>query len=270
MLNLHAIIDRNLSQKISLQDLADRIKMKKSNLATQYKQLTGRTLLEWVTLQRLKKAEELLLFKNENHQEILHQCGFSDSKYFYRYFMEEFKTTPAGWKEQQNLSMERQVEVLDEKEAEFYIQRMIHELSGLKTETELYRKAVLIRQLSQNGLLNREVHIEVDLLHPDNYIEAYGERINAWYGFDLMMNELNKNSFELELKIELSRQTNQDEIEEVFTLLNHSAKHFSSKIVKCWSFLVTFHESEQMKMAKQVKKRIQTEYPHLECIIKCI
>ena len=56
----------------------------------------------------------LLLFKNENHQEILRQCGFSDSKYFYRYFMEEFKTTPAGWKELQNLSMNRKVEVLDE------------------------------------------------------------------------------------------------------------------------------------------------------------
>ena len=77
VLNLHALIDENLSQKISLQNLADQIKMKKSNLATQYKQLTGRTLLEWVTLQRLKKAEELLLFKNENHQEILRQCGFN-------------------------------------------------------------------------------------------------------------------------------------------------------------------------------------------------
>jgi hypothetical protein len=184
--------------------------------------------------------------------------------------MEEFQTTPSGWKEQQNLSMERQVEVLDEKEAEFYIQRMIHELSGLKTETELYRKAVLIRQLSQNGLLNREVHIEVDLLHPDNYIEAYGERINAWYGFDLMMNELNKNSFELELKIELSRQITQDEMEEVFTLLNRSAKHFSSKVVKCWSFVVVFHESEQLNFARQIQKRIQKEYPHLECTIKCM
>ena len=270
VLNLHALIDENLSQKISLQNLADQIKMKKSNLATQYKQLTGRTLLEWVTLQRLKKAEELLLFKNENHQEILRQCGFSDSKYFYRYFMEEFKTTPAGWKELQNLSMNRKVEALDEKEAQFYIQRMIHELSGLKTETELYRKAVLIRQLSQNELLNKDVHIEVNLLHPDNYIEAYGERINAWYGFDLMMNELNKNSFELELKIELSRQTAQDEMEEVFMLLNRSAKHFSSKVVKCWSFVVVFHESEQLNFARQIQKRIQKEYPHLECTIKCM
>ena len=65
--------------------------------------------------------------------------------------------------------------------------------------------------------------------------------------FDI--NELNKNSFELELKIELSRQTAQDEMEEVFTLLNRSAKHFSSKVVKCWSFVVVFHESEQLNFA---------------------
>ena len=84
-----------------------------------------------------------------------------------------------------------------------------------------------------------------------------------------MMNELNKNSFELELKIELSRQTAQDELEEVFTLLNRSAKHFSSKVVKCWSFVVVFHESEQLNFARQIQKRIQKEYPHLGCTIKC-
>ena len=80
----------------------------------------------------------------------------------------------------QETEEESKVEVLDEKEAQFYIQRMIHELSGLKTETELYRKAVLIRQLSQNEFLKKDVHIEADLLHPDNYIEAYGEIPNGY------------------------------------------------------------------------------------------
>ena len=84
------------------------------------------------------------------------------------------------------------------------------------------------------------------------------------------MNELNKNSFELELKIDLSRQITQDEMEEVFALLNRSAKHFSSKVVKCWSFVVVFHEFEQLNFARQIQKRIQKEYPHLECTIKCM
>ena len=84
VLHLHAMVDDHLNQKISLQSLAEQLDMKKSNLATQYKLLTGRTLLEWVNLQRLKKAEELLMFKDDSHQDILKQCGFSDSKYFYR------------------------------------------------------------------------------------------------------------------------------------------------------------------------------------------
>ncbi len=269
VLNLHHMIYENLNQKISLQELAEHLKMKKSNLATQYKQLTGRTLLEWVNLQRLKKAEELLMFKDDSHQEILKQCGFSDSKYFYRYFMEEFNMTPSAWKEQMKSYQNEKVHLLGEKEAQYYLHHMMEQLSGLKTETELYRKAVLIRQLSQHQLLNKDVCVEVDLLHPDNYIEAYDERINAWYGFDLMMNELNKNPFKVELRIHLDDQRKQDEIDEVFTLLKQSSQRFASKVVKNWSFVIVFNDVKQMNFAKQIQKRIQKEYPHLGCTIKC-
>ena len=270
VLSLHSKIVENLNQKISLQDLAEQFNMKKSNLATQYKQLTGRTLLEWVNLQRLKKAEELLMFKDDSHQEIIRQCGFSDSKYFYRYFMEEFNMTPAAWKEQMKSSNRHKVEILDDKEAMFYVNHMMEELSGLKTETELYRKAVLVRQLSLHQLLNKDVCVEVDLLHPDNYIEAYGERIHAWYGFDLLMNEINKNPFAVELRICLDKKTKQEEINELFTLLKQSSQRFSSKVVKNWRFVVVFNDVDQMDFAKQIQQKIQHDFSHLECTMKCM
>ena len=97
----------------------------------------------------------------------------------------------------------------------------------------------------------------------------YDERINAWYGFDLMMNELNKNPFKVELRIHLDDQRKQDEIDEVFTLLKQSSQRFASKVVKNWSFVIVFSDVKQMNFAKQIQKRIQKEYPHLGGTIKC-
>ena len=179
--------------------------------------------------------------------------------------------TPSAWKEQMKSYQNEKVHLLGEKEAQYYLHHMMEQLSGLKTETELYRKAVLIRQLSQHQLLNKDVCVEVDLLHPDNYIEAYDERINAWYGFDLMMNELNKNPFKVELRIHLDDQRKQDEIDEVFTLLKQSSQRFASKVVKNWSFVIVFSDVKQMNFAKQsLTKRKNTKRKEKRAIKKSL
>ena len=47
---------------------------------------------------RLREAERRLLFTDASNAQICKACGFSDSKYFYRNFQQEFQMTPGQWK----------------------------------------------------------------------------------------------------------------------------------------------------------------------------
>ena len=263
-------IENHLNEKISLQSLSEQLNMQKTSLATQFKQLTGLTLMEAVNKLRLKKAEELLIFTSMSQQEIIKECGFSDSKYFYRYFMEEFGMTPSVWKEKMKVFEDEKIKVLTSKEAEFYLNEMLNQLSGLKTDTKLYQQACLIRTLALNHLLNKEDVIEVDLLHSDNYIEAAGQRINAWYGFDLMMNELKNHQNEIELKINLGSVRIHEELDELISLLKKSALRLSSKRYKCWKFVLTIQDDAQIERAKCIQMQIQKEFASLDCVIKVV
>ncbi len=263
-------IEEHLNEKISLQSLSEQLNMQKTNLATQFKQLTGLTLMEAVTKLRLKKAEELLLFTAMSQQEILKECGFSDSKYFYRYFMEEFGMTPSAWKEKMKTFEDEKIKVLTSKEAKSYLNEMLNQLSGLKTETKLYQQACRIRALVQNDLLRKEDVIEVDLLHSDNYIEAAGERINAWYGFDLMMNELKNHQNQIELNISFESKRIDEELDELFVLLKKSALRLSSKRCRYWKFVLVVSHLQQVEQAKRVQTRIEKEFGNLECTIKVV
>ena len=264
ILSIHKHIVNNLQEKVSLQSLAELLGMKKSNLATSYKQLTGMTLLEWANMQRLKKAEELLLFSNMSHQEIIKECGFSDSKYFYRYFMEQFHMTPAAWKESMKQDDTKDLENLGVKEKFVVLKNMMNQLSGLKTDTDLYRISRWVQQLRNMNLLLEDTVIEVEVLHRDNYIEVADQRIHAWYGFDLLMNELRKSTFMVELRLDLG--LNED-LDEVVELLKKSFLHCSSKVLKCCKFVIVFHSLEELSFARSFEKCLLKEFK-VEVVIK--
>lgn len=270
MLSVDEWIMNNLHQKISLQQLSEQLNMKKSNLATQIKTITGMTLLERVNLHRLKKAEELLLFDDVSHQDIIKTCGFSDSKYFYRYFMEQFGMTPSAWKEKMKIHQDLRIIELDDKQAQYFILNMLSQLNGLKTETELYRKAVLLRNLENLNMIDKELILSVDLLHPDNYIEAAGERINAWYGFDMIMDLLRRKPFILELKLSMNTSIKQEEIDEIFILLKQSLLRFSSKVIKYWKFVIVVEDLNKNEEAENIRKRIKKEFENIECVMKYV
>lgn len=269
ILQIMNLIHQNLNQKMSLQDISEYLGMQKTYVATQFKNMTGMTFLECLNQVRLKKAEELLLFHELSHTEIIKECGFSDSKYFYRYFMDEFHMTPAVWKEKNKGLDKKDVEILSSLESTPYLNQMQEELSGLKTETDLYRKYLLLKELDKAELLNKDLVLEVNLLHPDNYIEAAGERMNAWYGFDLMMNEIRKFQCTAELRIHLNEESTEERLDELLKLLERSASRFTSKVMKCWKFVIAFKDIHQMKTANDLKLRIEKEFEGVNVLVRC-
>lgn len=91
-------IQTHLSAKLTLQQAAEAEKMQKSYFAQLWKQNDNMTFLECVSRYRLREAERRLLFTAASNGEICKACGFSDSKYFYRNFQQEFGMTPSQWK----------------------------------------------------------------------------------------------------------------------------------------------------------------------------
>ena len=81
-------LHRNFASKFTLTAIAQQENMQKSYFAQVWKLLTNCSFLESLTKIRLQNAERMLFFTELNNEQICQQCGFSDKKYFYRYFQE--------------------------------------------------------------------------------------------------------------------------------------------------------------------------------------
>ena len=79
-------IDDNLSDKLTLVDLAQKIFYNPSYLSRAFKQHYGVTLTEYVAKKRVEKAINLLKNGNASVDEICEDVGFSDRGAFYRAF----------------------------------------------------------------------------------------------------------------------------------------------------------------------------------------
>lgn len=80
-------IGRNFAQdQLSLQDVADYVKISPSHLSKVFSQETGQTFIEYLTQIRIRKAMELLQTTSDKSYSIAHQVGYNDAHYFSNLF----------------------------------------------------------------------------------------------------------------------------------------------------------------------------------------
>jgi len=92
-------IKNNLANEISLAKTAKVLSVSAEHLSRQFKKDTGISFSEYVNLQRLKKAEEMLTSgKRESVTNIAHMCGFNDSNYFSAGFKKMYGVSPLKWR----------------------------------------------------------------------------------------------------------------------------------------------------------------------------
>jgi len=96
-------------------------------------------------------------------------------------------------------------------------------------------------------------------------IEVAGSKINAWYGFDLLMNEIVKKSMKVNLKIRIDSSITKEQIDELFVLLNRSMLKMPAKQVKGWRFVLEFQDVSQLRRINQIKKRLDRDFRNPEC-----
>lgn len=82
-----AYIQTNYSQEITLNSVAQYVKVSASYLSRLFKKRTGISFTQYVTNIRLEEAKQIFIFeKIKKIEDVAHRVGFLDSKYFCRVF----------------------------------------------------------------------------------------------------------------------------------------------------------------------------------------
>ena len=90
-------IDQHLTEEISIEQLAEQCYLSKFHMMRLFRQETGQSIYEYLTLKRLLKARELIV-QGESATESCYSVGFRSYSSFTRSYAKYFGSTPTGRK----------------------------------------------------------------------------------------------------------------------------------------------------------------------------
>ena len=93
-----AYVDKHYAERITLQDVADALLVSRTYLASQFKQETGMTFLNYLVSVRMEKARELLLNTPMKVYEITASVGYENTIHFSKLFREYYGLNPMEYK----------------------------------------------------------------------------------------------------------------------------------------------------------------------------
>ncbi len=92
---------RHLSEPVQTSDLAAHLHLNRSYLCRHFRQKTGMTISAFVTGEKVREAERLLVLTSSPISEIATQLGFATQNYFISVFRKASGTTPAAYRRTQ-------------------------------------------------------------------------------------------------------------------------------------------------------------------------
>jgi AraC-like DNA-binding protein len=98
--NIAEYIDEHLEENIRVTGIAEKCNMSYSGFATKFHDLYGMTCKEYIEKMRIFKAEEYLLFTDNDLAFISEKTGFADTSHFIRIFKKHRGITPKQFRKQ--------------------------------------------------------------------------------------------------------------------------------------------------------------------------
>ena len=89
-------INEHFSEKLELSDIAARGFYNPDYLSKLLKKYCGKSYSQYVKEKRIAQAAQLIQTTNLSVSEIMLQCGYTDSKIFYKHFKEIYGEVPGG------------------------------------------------------------------------------------------------------------------------------------------------------------------------------
>ena len=100
-----AFIHSHLHEKIGLKDIADAAIMSVPNFSRVFKKEMGQSPIEYLSEQRLHKAQNMLISNEFSMQDIATSCGFSSVSYLSSSFKKRFSISPEKYKQRLKVSI---------------------------------------------------------------------------------------------------------------------------------------------------------------------
>lgn len=95
---------QNIHEKIRLSDIACDVGMSSSQLSKIFKEEVGVSPMRYLNEIRLERGRRMLLMRQVNVTEIIHECGFSSVSYFTSQFKKIYKMTPTEYRDRLSCS----------------------------------------------------------------------------------------------------------------------------------------------------------------------
>ncbi|MFV0362963.1 MAG: helix-turn-helix transcriptional regulator [Suipraeoptans sp.] len=93
-------VKSNISNKIKLEDIAEKLKLNPSYLSTVFKEEYGMNFSTYVISEKIEEAKKLILFSDKSISEIASMLSFSDQSHFSRNFKQYTGHTPRQYRQQ--------------------------------------------------------------------------------------------------------------------------------------------------------------------------
>jgi AraC family transcriptional regulator len=93
-----AFVEANIGSSIRVGDLARMVLLSTSHFCRAFKQTFGETPLRYVTRQRMRRAQAIMLCSRDSLAKIAVDCGMCDQAHFCRSFRRIFGVNPGAWR----------------------------------------------------------------------------------------------------------------------------------------------------------------------------
>lgn len=91
-------LEKNVSDNINMQTLAEKLGIIPSQFTRRFKELTGKTPVDFRTDLRLRKVRKLLLETDRTIDDIAVQCGYQNGFYLSRVFSKKMNISPSSFR----------------------------------------------------------------------------------------------------------------------------------------------------------------------------
>lgn len=92
------IVLEHVDGEISIKGISDELFLSTSYLSTLYKEKTGKSLIEYITMVKMERAKRLLNDLSMKNYEISEKLGYKDAEYFSKLFKKYTGTTPSDFR----------------------------------------------------------------------------------------------------------------------------------------------------------------------------
>ncbi len=256
-------IQENYSQKINLDDIVSREFITKTYFSHFWKNLSTYSFSERINYERVLQSEFLLL-KNMTITEISNQCGFSDTKYYYRAFKKWYGCMPLEHKEKcfSYASKGYEYEELTPSDIEVIFENYMKKFfvidNSLDEDTDfssLINKYLYLKYYYtiHGKNLSTDKYLILDPFKYSSFTEDGKIKFN-WTIMDLLINLVIDFEFILQIKLNTDNIDRETVNKYIDIFLDNSINRYGIDVIKSCHFLINYRDSLIFDNTKPIEK----------------